>query len=315
VVRTILIAASVLAGCGTPAGFGCEDDAQCGEGGVCAAPGYCAFSDPACESGLVFGAHAGELAGLCVMPEGGSGGADGAGSGTSEGPEATQGLTTASPGDSTLALDDGSSGATTGDGSTLTASASSSSTTATDGGDVSSTTGGDPRPITVELVADLAQCAYPDNVDPAPAQCAAVAGAGAFTVDLDDGSGFGSAVGYLAFTIGPEVDDGTILDVALRLRTTAATNASSDHAGEVWQVEPFDTASLAVATPAPLGDAPIAADIGAVEVSADATWSLPLDLVAGAAIHLAIVPISTNGADYADASSAVPPVIEATLAP
>lgn len=311
----------MLEGCTAPSGFGCEGDAQCGEGGVCATPGYCAFSDPACESGFAFGAHAGELAGLCVTPEGGSGDAEGTtATGVSGGLEGTQGPMSTSPGDSTLALDDGSSGATTGDGSvTLTgsasSSASSSSTTATDGGDASTTTG-DPRPFTVEVVADLALCAYPDNVDPAPAQCTAVAGAGAITVDLDDGSGFGGTTGYLAFTVGPELDDGVVLEVSLRLRTTAGVNAASDHAGEVWQVEPFDMASLAVATPAPIGDAPIAADIGAVEASADATWSLPLDLLeAGAALHLAIVPISTNGADYLDASSAVPPVIEATLAP
>lgn len=56
-----------LAGCRNPE-FHCSDDEQCelqGDAGECHV-GYCSFSDPDCESGQRFGAHAGPLSGQCL---------------------------------------------------------------------------------------------------------------------------------------------------------------------------------------------------------------------------------------------------------
>ncbi len=53
--------------------FPCAADDECqdgGQGGVCQPEGVCSFPDPDCASGQRFGAHAGGLAGECVMPVG-----------------------------------------------------------------------------------------------------------------------------------------------------------------------------------------------------------------------------------------------------
>lgn len=309
-------------GCSTPSAFGCSDDAQCGAQGVCAAPGYCAFLDPACDSGLAFGAHAGTLAGDCVVPAGESGATEAGDGGavTSSGTSASPtSATTSPPGTSTLGLDEGSSAGTTAGpeatGATISSTSPSTGAGDTDGSDGGASTG--PSPFQLVEPAELALCAYPDNPDPAPAQCEASAGTDAFTVDLaENASGLGQAHGYLAFAIGPEPADATVTALVLRVHTSDAVNAFTDHAGEVWRVESFDEASLAVATPAPIGADPLAADIGAVAVSSVAQWSLPSDiLVADAMLYLAIVPLSENGADYLDAASASPPTLEATITP
>lgn len=53
--------------------FPCAADSECqdgGQGGICQPEGVCSFPDPDCTSGQRFGAHAGGLAGECVMPSG-----------------------------------------------------------------------------------------------------------------------------------------------------------------------------------------------------------------------------------------------------
>src|SRR5690606_39059305 len=130
---------------------------------------------PACGSGLAYGAHAGTIAGECVATDGGSGQADDGvvtssiTSTTSGGSDATSSSSSSPPGDSTLAVDEGSSAeASLGPETTATTLSS----TSTDGGDTSASTEGSSTgasPFQVAWVADLALCAYPDNVDPAPA--------------------------------------------------------------------------------------------------------------------------------------------------
>lgn len=64
--------------CASPGAFECEADVQCQDGarlGRCESSGWCSFSDPSCDSGQKYGAHAGDgLANSCVdAPLGSSG--------------------------------------------------------------------------------------------------------------------------------------------------------------------------------------------------------------------------------------------------
>ena len=52
-----------------------------------------------------------------------------------------------------------------------------------------------------------------------------------------------------------------------------------------------------------VGDSP-----GAVRIGDELIWSVPVDLVmAGESLHLALVPIATDGVDMYDTGSATPP--------
>ena len=170
--------------------------------------------------------------------------------------------------------------------------------------------------MTLSVVADLALCAYPTARPPEPAQCATVSGPGAFTVDLEEtSSGLGAAHGYLVFEIPALPGGASIVDATLRLHTTGAMYASTNEAGEIWEVEAFDEDSLTAAPPATVGAAALAPTVGAVGVDEEVAWALPPAVVsARAPLYLAVVPVSANGADYADVMGAVPPVIDLTLA-
>lgn len=113
--RGWLLPLLALAGCGGGS-FLCSDDAQCtrdGVTGTCEAGG-CAFPDEACPSGKRYGALSGSLAGQCVDPSEGSGGATspGDGGGTHSGESSTSG---ASTGEGTVAVSAGSSTGSPGD--------------------------------------------------------------------------------------------------------------------------------------------------------------------------------------------------------
>jgi hypothetical protein len=95
--RATLAAATLgpLAGWACTLTFPCDTDEQCtrdGATGVCQASGYCSFPDASCDSNQKYGDLApGELAGACVPV------ADGSGSDTATGDDATTGASTLGP--------------------------------------------------------------------------------------------------------------------------------------------------------------------------------------------------------------------------
>lgn len=322
----IAVAIGLWIGCGTPGAFGCTDDAQCdpGAGGICVAPGYCAFPDDACGSGLVYGGHApGGYAGVCVPVEEGSGDSgSGPGSSVSTTSSASSSgsspLTSASDGDSTLSLDDGSSssggGSSDGDPTDSSPPSTTSSTTAPGTEDGGSTSSG--SAVTVVYPADLATCAHFELPMPDPVTCEADAEPDSFTVDGEMNVSLAAVAGYLAFTLDDQIEAGTIEEVRLRLRTAPDASAESSSSGEVWAVEAFTEADLLVATPGQVGNAPLAGTLGAVAADQDVVFTLPEDAVApGAAVYLGIFPLSTNGVDYRDETTATPPALEVDLTP
>jgi len=57
-----------------PSSFTCSSSPQCSGGGTCQPVGLCSFADPSCATGQRYGAASGELGGVCVGDELGTGG-------------------------------------------------------------------------------------------------------------------------------------------------------------------------------------------------------------------------------------------------
>jgi Tol biopolymer transport system component len=68
----VLVVVGLTACVAPPASFRCASSDQCA-GGVCQPNGSCSFGDPACPSGQRYGSASGELAGVCVGADPGTG--------------------------------------------------------------------------------------------------------------------------------------------------------------------------------------------------------------------------------------------------
>jgi len=297
----------VSTGCGDASPFVCEaadDCAAAGGDGACEASGYCSFPDGECPSGRRYGSHApADIAGSCVPPDVADDTSatdptadDAELDGPDDDGEATTIVTTA--GATTSALDDsGSSTASTLTDATLDSSATEASS---DSGPATTT---DTEPFDVEYVATIAVCTADTVFD--PVDCAVQAGVDEFTVDLADDDAL-VATGWVRFDLDDTLAGAEVTSAEVVFTIGPGTGDGSLSACELWTSEAFDLDTLASGNPSTLeliGDSP-----GPVRIGAEVVWSVPAELVmAGESLHLALVPISTDGHDIKDASSATPP--------
>jgi len=307
-VVALACAIALVASCSAGGAFECTQPSDCaseGGAGTCESTGYCSFPDATCDSGRRYGEHApGDVAGTCVPTDvGETGGTEASASdddSVSEvGPTSLTTDPTADPttdpgtADTTSALDDSTSA-----GSTITAtSLETSITTATD----EDTTAG-PKPFEVDVVATIAVCTEPMLFD--PEHCALEAGMNQFTVDISDDEGNVSNA-WIRFDLGNELANAEILAIELTLTTGPESDDASGQTGELWRTAAFDLQTLEMTDPETVEM--IAEDLGPVASSTEVSWPLPLDVVDGASIHLALLPTDTDGIDYWGTGGNAPP--------
>lgn len=158
----------------------------------------------------------------------------------------------------------------------------------------------------VEYPSVVADCVNPTNPD--PDTCILDNGVGQLSVDLEDTTTTDPWHGYVRFDLDGMIAGRVVTSVRLRMTTTTNSQADSDHSGVVWQVQTFTRASLATATPARVGAAPIAGTQGAVTQSQDVLWPLPTSIVsANGSVFLSIVSPSTDGTNYWNQTGTRPP--------
>ncbi len=219
------------------------------------------------------------------------------------------GATSSSPGPST-----GSDKQTTADTTGLGSSSSTDATTAaltstaqTTSEELTGATTG--APLSLEVLADQAGCyardadgvleAWTQACEEASSQVANNS-EGELNVDgeNDDFNGHESR-GALRFPWPAELDGAQLLTLELRLVITDHQgSAEGDSTGDIWSSEPFDlTAQQPMNEPALSEQLALSqADAGLDEVF---TWALPPSAWAeGEALHLQIVPVSTDGVHF-----------------
>ncbi|MEZ4429278.1 MAG: hypothetical protein R3A51_16515 [Nannocystaceae bacterium] len=103
---------------------------------------------------------------------------------------------------------------------------------------------------------------------------------------------------FLRFPWPAALDGAQIVAVELLLTSSDHDGqTTSDQSGEIWACEAFDL-DVVVDEPA-LVDAAIAPDQGAVDLTQQVSWTLPVSvLVPGQPTHLAVVPVSDDGVNY-----------------
>jgi hypothetical protein len=200
----------------------------------------------------------------------------------------------------------GASPTTTTSSATISGSTSGTTTSSS----TSSTGGGGQGPGEVTYTAAVADCVGPTM--PNPDTCETEVGAGTMTVDTeyDPPIDLTARQSYLRFDLDGTLAGKTIDGATLRVRVTAIMGAESNQTGELWQVQPFTRSDLFVATPAPVGASPIAADQGPVALSELVSFAVPTSLISpNGSVFLGLLPLTTNGVDYYNANGAEPPVL------
>jgi hypothetical protein len=229
------------------------------------------------------------------------GGASGSGSGGAGGTSTTSSAGGAGGAATSSAQGPASSSAqgSGGDVSSSTAEASSS-----DASSSASTGGGG---ATAYYGAVLAACNSDVNLD--INACEALFGPGSMDVDGMTDAGT-VTIGFVRFDLDSTIAGKTVDGVTLRLTTLKGDNADSDHSGEIYAVDSFDSSTLAMGQPMPLGAGPIAGDLGPVALGQDYYWGLPKDLVVSDGhVFLAVYSASDDGAHYWNDHGTVPPLL------
>jgi hypothetical protein len=296
----VLVLAFSFVGCTDASAFACHDASDCASAlgeGTCELTGYCSFPANDCPSGRRYGEHApAELANTCVPVDDGTSAADPTVADDGEGTvgEASSGPSTIT----TSPLDESSS--TTFDGTSLETTSLPDPDTSGGSDDGSST-----PDAMLEVVYDAAIAVCTQDTVFDPMVCAEEAGIDQLTVDLADDGDLVST-GWIRFDLDDTLAGATIVSAELVLVVGSETNDASGSTGELWTVESFDLAALMVGYPAALEL--VGADLGPVRLGDEIVWSLPAELVeADASLHLAIVPVATDGLDVLDGNSDMPP--------
>ncbi|MCB9750889.1 MAG: hypothetical protein H6713_12955 [Myxococcales bacterium] len=174
--------------------------------------------------------------------------------------------------------------------------------------DTDATTTGAPAMV-LELPADQAGCfaRAPDDVIYAwTVECESITSAGNNNSDVGelviDGENSDFAGhetrGLLRFPWPAQLDGAQLLALELQLTVTNHTGqAESDSTGTLWSSAPFDLDAQPDAAPAL--DQLLGEDQGPAALDQLVTWALSPDLlVPGAATHLQLVPVTTDGVHY-----------------
>jgi hypothetical protein len=205
----------------------------------------------------------------------------------------------------------GASASGAGVSTSVTSAASSAVATSSVASTSASGAGGSMTPGSIEYLASVSTCAGFNStamtlVD--PAACEQSSGFAQMTIDADDTNLTAVLSAYLRFDLDGALAGKTIDAVKLRLVVTTASNANSDHSGEIWQVEPFAESDLAMALPAQVGVMAISADQGSVALGQTLEWALPASFVApDAPVFLGIFTSSGNGVKYWTKNGPAPP--------
>jgi hypothetical protein len=143
-----------------------------------------------------------------------------------------------------------------------------------------------------------------------PVQCAVEAGVDQITLDAQDNGMLVCNV-WLRFDLDDALAGAELISAELTATVGPDADDDSQSSGELWTTQPFDLVSLTVANPAAIEM--IGADQGAIRIGAEITWSIPIELVVvGESMHLALVPVTTDGLDLWGDSSELPPRLVVT---
>lgn len=160
----------------------------------------------------------------------------------------------------------------------------------------------------VTVTASVADCISPIRLD--PDYCEEDTGPGELNVDMNDHDTEEPNHSYLAFEVPTLPPGARVTRVSLRLVITDTDGAGGESTGEVWAVEPFERADLFSFAPATMGSAPVGADLGAIEVGAEAVWELPAGLVASEEpLYLGVLPLVDDGVSYWNLNGVDPPTL------
>jgi hypothetical protein len=174
-----------------------------------------------------------------------------------------------------------------------------------------STTTAEDELIAHVIPAAIAECIGTDPTEFGPAECEALAGAGQLLIDESVGDlGMEPMTGYLRFDV-PELDGGTPVTATLYLQVAENVN---DNSGQIWLVEPFTIEDLQQR--APMHRQIVGANIDRLfEVGEDLQWALDPALISeGAALHLAIVGVDSDGLTYWNNRGITPPELVVEVA-
>jgi hypothetical protein len=172
------------------------------------------------------------------------------------------------------------------------------------------TGGGGMGPVVVEIVAVVADCI--DPLVPDPDVCAADQPRATMGVDAEVTPPMMDARhSYLRFDLGELA--GRVVSAALEITVSTVSSAGSSSSGEIWQVASFTRSDLFVSTPAPMGQAPIVGDQGAVGQGQTVSFALPTALFGEPSLFFGVLPLSTDGIDYENLDGAVPPKLVVTV--
>ncbi len=188
-------------------------------------------------------------------------------------------------------------------GESTTDASSAASTTDASSSAASGTGGGG---ATAYYQATFAACN--SDQDLVLANCEALAGAGAMYTDIMSVAGLPMHA-YVRFDLDSQLAGKIVDGVTLRLTTTSGAGADSVSSGEIWQVMPFDQASLPMAQPATIGGV-LGMDLGAVTFATDYYWGLPVTLAAASSpVFLGVISTSNDGVRYWNDQGMVPPLL------
>lgn len=231
--------------------------------------------------------------GASASSSGGLGGAGGAGSTTSTAQGPGSAASSSSSASSTSAV-----GSTTASASSSSAEASSSAAASS-----SASTGGG---STVSYPSQLAACNSDQDLD--ILDCEMLSGGSGMYIDVMSDLGLVEHA-FMAFDLDATLAGKTIDAVTLRLTVMDGGAADSVNSGSIWQVMPFDKASLAMAQPANIGPA-VSPDLGPVALSTDYYWPIPTSLVApSTSVYLSVQSDSTDGVRYWNDHGNKPPAL------
>lgn len=163
--------------------------------------------------------------------------------------------------------------------------------------------------VRLSYTATIAECI--DPAVPNLTRCATYNGSDQLVVDGADGDTQSPWESFLRFDFDDQLSGRTVYAVALVMTATDDDKAKGPDSGAIWEVEPFDLASLASEAPAIVRASPLAGSKGPVDQSQTVEWSLPASSVTSASVYLGVITSSEDGGvNYWNLAGAEPPHLE-----
>ncbi len=157
----------------------------------------------------------------------------------------------------------------------------------------------------------LALCLGEGQPSEGQGSCAALNGIDRLDVDGRDSDAEGEVrnAAFLRFALPDEVRAFGPSNVSLVLVVADTEESVSEASGAVWQVEPFDDATVRSAEPERLSTA-LAQDLGEVLIGESVRWDFELDLSSlSGDLYLGVFPSAVDNVQYWNLLGEVPPQI------